>query len=106
MGKEQDGSDGVQTKLIQAAKAGEAWAIRLVAERVCAPAKAAEEPVQIELEGQTLTERATCILDALGGGTLAPGQAAQLLQALQAMAKIIETDDLAKRIEALEARQK
>lgn len=104
-GKLPDGSDGIRAKLIALAKEGDLGAIRLVAERVCPPVKQAEAPVDVDLSGNTLTERALAVLTAMGEGRLAPGQASQLLQGLGALAKIIETDELEKRIKALEEKK-
>jgi len=101
-GKKQDGSDGLRQILISKALDGDMAAIRIVAERVCPPIRASEPPVPIDLPNGSLTDRATAVLDALGRGELNPSQAAQVMQALGALAKVIETDELAKRIEALE----
>jgi hypothetical protein len=49
-----------------------------------------------------LTDRANSVLAGLADGILNPSQAAQLLQALGAVAKVQEVDELARRIEALE----
>lgn len=105
-GDMEDGTDGIRAKLISAAKAGEAWAVRLVAERVCPPIKASEAPVELGLTGKTLTEKADGVISALAAGDLSPTQAAQLLQALGALAKVVETDELARRVQALEADKK
>jgi hypothetical protein len=91
--------------LLQKALDGDMAAIRIVAERVCPPIKSSEAAVPIKLPSGSLTERATAVLDALAEGDLNTTQASQLMQALGSLAKVIETDDLAKRIEALEARK-
>jgi hypothetical protein len=44
------------------------------------------------------------VLRAAATGDLSPGQAAQLMTALAAQAKLTETDELAARIAALEAK--
>jgi hypothetical protein len=41
---------------------------------------------------------------AAGAGAIAAGQAAQLLTGLGSLAKLIETDELMRRIDALEAK--
>jgi hypothetical protein len=92
------------TKLVEQAKAGDAGAARLLLERVVPPMKAAEQAVPINLPDGTLAEQGQAILAAAGAGLLSPGQAAGLLAGLSALAKLIETDDLAARIAALEAR--
>lgn len=105
-GMEKDGKDGIRHQLIEKAKGGDMAAIRIVAERICPPIKATEEAAEIQLTGDTLTARAMAVLAALGAGQVAPGQASQLLQGLGALAKIVETDELQRRIEALEEKGK
>lgn len=105
-GVEAGGKDGIRHQLIAKAREGDMGAIRLVAERVCPPMKAAEPTAEIELQGETLTDKAMGVLAALGLGKVAPGQASQLLQGLGALAKIVETDELSRRIAALEERSK
>jgi len=92
------------SKLVEQAKGGDAGAARLLLERVVAPLKAAEQPVPISLPAGTLTEQGRAVLQAAGLGELAPGQASQLLAGLGALAKLIETDELAARIAALEGK--
>jgi len=90
--------------LVMAAKAGDMQAARLVLERVLPPVKAIEQGVALALpKGGTLTAKASAVLTAAAAGTLAPGQAVQLIAALGTLAKITEVDELAARITALEA---
>ena len=91
-------------KLKEQARAGDVTAARLLLERVLPPLKALELPVPLELPGGTLTEQGRAVLLAAGAGQLAPAQAAQLLAGLGALAKLIETDELAARVAALEER--
>ena len=91
-------------KQVELAKGGDAQAARLLLERVLPPVKAAEATVRLELSGNSLADQGRSILAALAAGTLAPGQAAQLLQALGVQAKLIETDELAARIAAMEGK--
>jgi hypothetical protein len=90
-------------RLVEQAKAGDAQSARLLLERVLPPIKAAELPVLISLPDGGLTDQGRAVLAAAGAGELPPTQAAQLLASLGALAKLIETDELARRIEALEA---
>lgn len=66
--------------------------------------KATEQPVALALPDGSLTEQGRAVLAAAGAGVLAPGQAAQLIAALGTLARVIETDELAARIAALEDR--
>lgn len=93
----------ILAKLAEAAKAGDAGAARLLLERVLPPLKAAEVPASFAFTSDgTLTNQARDVLAALVDGDLAPTQAGLLIKALADVAKIIETDELLKRIEALE----
>jgi hypothetical protein len=93
------------TKLVEQAKAGDAGAARLLLERVLPPVKATEQTVPVALPADgSLADQGRAVLAAAGAGTLAPGQASQLLQGLGALAKLIETDELAARIAALEGK--
>ena len=94
---------GIITALVAQATTGDAAAARLLLERVLPPIRATEQAQAISLPDGSLTEQGKAILGAVAAGDLAPGQGAQLLQALGSMAKLIETDDLAARIAALEA---
>ncbi len=91
-------------QLVTAAKGGDVQAARLILERVLPPLKGIEQAVELQLpEGDTLTAKAAAVLSAAAAGDLAPGQAAQLIAALGTLAKISEVDELAARIEKLEA---
>lgn len=92
------------SKLVAAATAGDAAAARLLLDRVIPPIKAAELPAPMELPNGCLADQGRAVLAAAGSGCLAPGQAAQLLAGLGSLAKLIETDELAARIAALEAK--
>ncbi len=90
--------------LVTAAKGGDVQAARLILERILPPVKAIEQAVALHLpEGGTLSAKASAVLSAASAGDLAPGQAAQLIAALGTLAKINEVDELAARIEKLEA---
>ena len=90
-------------RLVAAALQGDVSAARLLLERVCAPLKATEEPARLALPDGSLTEQGRCVLAAVAAGTLAPGQGAALLGAIGTLARVVEVDELAHRIEALEA---
>jgi hypothetical protein len=91
-------------KLAEQAKAGDAASARLLLERVIPPMKAMEMAAPLTLPDGTLTDQGRAVLAAVGSGELAPAQAAQLLAGLGALARLVETDELAARIAALEER--
>ena len=96
----------ILSSLVAAAKAGDMQAARLILERVLPPLKGTEQAVELQFpEGGTLTAKADAVFSAAAAGELAPGQAAQMIAALGTLAKIIEVDELAARITALEAKR-
>lgn len=89
-------------QLIEKAKGGDMGAARLLLERVLPPVKATEQTVTLDLPAGSMTERANAILQAIADGVIPPTQGSQLIGAVGAVAKVVEVDELAKRIEALE----
>ena len=87
------------------ALAGDPQAIRIILDRVLPTLRPVELPAVLALPtGGTLADQAQAVVQAAAAGDLAPGQAAQIVGALGSVAKIIETTELVRRIEALEAR--
>jgi hypothetical protein len=86
------------------ALAGDPQAIRIILDRVLPSLRPVELPAVLALPaGGTLADQAHAVVQAAADGDLAPSQAAQIVTALGGVAKIIETTELMKRIEALEA---
>lgn len=94
------------TVLAAQAKGGDVAAARLLMERVYPALKPVEVPTPIEMPGESLTARANAVLSAVSDGDLAPSQGAALIGAIGALSKVIEIDELIRRVEALEARSK
>ena len=90
--------------LLERAMAGDIGAARLLLERTIAPLKAAEQAAPLALPGGTLAEQGRAVVAAVAAGELAPGQGAALLSSIGTLAKLIEVDDMARRLDALEAR--
>lgn len=87
------------------ALAGDAQAIRIILDRVLPALRPVDMPTTLELPADgTLADQARAVVQAAADGDLAPAQAAQIVTALGGVAKIIETTELVKRIEALEAK--
>lgn len=90
--------------LIAQAKAGDVAAARVLVERAIPAIKPVELPAAIALPTDaTLTAQGQAIMGATAAGTLAPGQGAALLTALATVAKLVETDELLRRVAALES---
>ncbi len=63
------------------------------------------EPVLIKDLSGTLTEQGEMLLSAMGKGELSPTETTSMLHALAAQARIIEIDELEKRVSELESIQ-
>jgi hypothetical protein len=98
--------EAITTALLGKAKEGDATALRMVMDRI-APARKSR-PIQIELPSiRTLdgvTDASEAILAAVSNGTITPDEGQTLSVIVEGRRKVIETDDLAKRISDLEDR--
>lgn len=87
------------------ALAGDLTAAKLVLERLLPPLKPQEQAVELPLpEDASLTDAGRSILGAVAAGDIAPGQGAQLIAALGGLARVVEIDELERRLAALEER--
>lgn len=93
---------GIIAKLVEQAKAGDAASARLLIERVLPPLRAVEMPAPMSLPQGSLTEKGDAVLAAVADGKIASDQGATLIAALGTLARVVESDDLKRRIEALE----
>lgn len=92
--------------LVAQAKAGDIGAIKLILERTIpalCPVDAAA-PLPLSSDGG-LAKQGRAVWAALATGQLPTNQAASLLQGLGTLAKLIELDELEKRIAVLEGKQ-
>ena len=88
-------------KLSDLAKQGDTAAAKLLLDRTYPAAKPQALPVNVGI-GEGLSQTGGNIINAALSGQIPPDIGAQLITALANLAKVIETDDLLKRIEALE----
>ena len=85
------------------AKGGDAQAARLLLDRTLPPLRPIDAPGPFALPAEGgLSEQGQAVLLALAAGHLPANQATSILQALVAQAKLHETDELERRIAALE----
>lgn len=91
-------------KLVASALAGDMAALKLCIEKLLPTPKASDEPVRIEDLGATPADQARTIITAAAEGRLSPDQAAAFVSAIAAQARVIEIDELARRVAALESR--
>ncbi len=84
------------------AMAGDVAAARLLLERAIAPARPGDEAVRLKT-GDGLAAKAEAIVSAALGGKIGTQQAAELLTALAAAARVADLADTEARLRALEA---
>lgn len=100
---EKDGS-AIARKVIEAALAGDMQACNLVLSRLAPPLRSRSEKVQFELDGTApLTEQARQVLAAVAAGDVDPDTGKLLIDAISAFAGLRQVDELALRLDQLEA---
>ena len=96
--------EGIVATVKARALAGDMAAARLILDRLVPSLRPVEIPTVLAMPaGATLAGQAQAVIQAAAAGELAPGQAMQIVTALGGVAKILETTELVRRIEALEA---
>lgn len=100
-------SKELMAKAVELALAGDTKALRLCIERIAPMPRAESPPVSIPgiAQAVSMSDKARAILDAVGDAAISPDTAAMLLAAIASATRIIEADELAARIAALEARE-
>lgn len=89
--------------LIAQAKAGDTGAIKLILERTVPALRPVDAATPLNLPPEAgLAEQGRAVLAALAAGQLPVNQATGILQGLGSLAKLIEADELERRIAALE----
>ncbi|UHD17391.1 DUF5681 domain-containing protein [Thiocapsa bogorovii] len=89
--------------MVTAAKGGDTTAARLLLDRVLPALKPADQPVTLPLAGTDLGGDGREIIAAVGASIVTPEQGGRLLAGLGSLSRVIETDELLKRVVALEA---
>lgn len=84
------------------ARDGDIGAARLLLERVMPAVKPVEAPQALQITGDDLSSQAKSIVALAASGEVSIGSATQLVSALSTVAKLIEVDDLLKRVNELE----
>jgi hypothetical protein len=84
------------------AREGDIGAARLLVERVVPALKPLETPQALQIAEGDLSTQAKSVVALAASGDVSIGQASQLVTALGTVAKLIEVDELVRRIEFLE----
>lgn len=101
----QDRAGELVNKAIEVALEGDTTALRMCLDRIIPPMK--DLPITgVELGGYGLTQRAEAIYNATSAGELTPSEAGDLMALLTGFSRVKELDEIEKRLEALEERNK
>ena len=87
--------------LVILAKGGDVQAAKVLLDRVCPTLKPQAMPISLPVNG-SLAEQGGEIIKATMSGQIPPDIGSQLITALTHQAKIVEIDDVIKRLEVLE----
>jgi hypothetical protein len=93
----------ILSTLLAKALEGDVGAAKLLLERVVPPLKPVEQaqPIDFPVDAD-LTTQGHAVMRAAAAGVISASQAASYMTALGSLARVVEVDDLLKRIEALE----
>lgn len=95
----------VAQRVIEAALAGDMQAASIVLQRICPPLRPQSAPVNFTLNSQaSLAEQAQDILSAVASGFIDPETGRSLINCLGTVAGLMQTDELSRRLDALELR--
>ncbi len=95
-------AEALVAKAVELALNGDSAALRICIDRLIPAAKAKDDPVSLPPLTGSLADKGRIVIDALGDEKLSPEEAGTILQALATQARIVEGDELEKRIAALE----
>lgn len=96
----------VAQRCIQAAMDGDVQAMRLVLERLAPPIRARAESVTFDLDAEAShTDQARQVMAAVSRGQVPPDTGRQLIDGIASMARIVELDEIQRRLDALEGKE-
>ncbi len=97
-----DEAENLIKKAVEMAKDGDSSMMRLCIDRIVSPYRARDQKVKLDDLTGTLTDKGEKIIETMSAGVIAPSDAAKMLQVLVAQARIVELDELDKRVSRLE----
>jgi Family of unknown function (DUF5681) len=89
-------------KVLELALAGDTTMLRLCVDRIVPGLRPTDGLITIALPSGSLAEQGQAVVDALAAGRFTTDQANAVMGVIHGQAKVIDTDDLARRIAALE----
>jgi hypothetical protein len=89
---------------VKLAKAGDATALSLLLARCVAPLRPASDPISFDMApGASLADQARSILAAIADGRIDPHTGRALVDAVAAVGRVVELDEIERRLTALES---
>lgn len=98
----EDGENGLIKNICESAKSGDIQAATILINRLYPALKPIQEVTPFTLAGNSPAEQAQSVLAAVAGGQIPPEIGVQLIAAIGQTLQIIETTELAKRLEDIE----
>ena len=97
--------DDLVTKAVEMALEGDSQALKLCIDRAIPAYRPAAEPINFEMTGDTLTDKAESILLAVSQGDIDPQTGRALIDAIGSLVKVIDMDEVKRRLTALEEKK-
>ena len=97
-------ADDLIQKAIDLALDGDTTCLKMCIDRLVSPFRAKDATITLDDITGTLTEKGEKIITAMSNGEVTPADTSSMLSALAAQSRIIEIEELEKRISDLEAR--
>lgn len=93
-------------RVVDMAKDGDMAALKLCLDRLCAPLRPTDRLITIEgmVDAKELSDKGELILDGVANGGITPAEASSLMAAISGQARIVEVDELERRVAVLENR--
>ena len=100
-------ADELIQHVVDRAKEGDMAALKLCLDRLCAPLRATDRLITIEgmADAKELSDKGDLILANVANGEITPSEASNLMNAISSQARILEVDELERRITDLENRR-
>ncbi|NCC30091.1 MAG: hypothetical protein EOM22_18570 [Gammaproteobacteria bacterium] len=94
---------GIITTLVEAARGGDVQAARTLLAKALPDLRPLDQPIQLAVtDASDLATLGKSVIEGVATGDLTPIQAREVLAGVGSLARVIETDELIRRIEALE----
>lgn len=96
--------DALVKRIVEDALGGDGTSTALLMSRLCPQTKAVLEPLQFDIADGTLGDKAHAILAAISEGAIPPDVGQGLIGAIASVARVVEIDELERRLTILESR--